>query len=141
MWLFFAMWCVVFFSEDGVIDVFAFPGTPGSVHGDIDVESCSPVRGGSCELGVGSKFSGIVGHALIQEVFLSIRSSSSSLEVFPIRPEQADCAHQDEQGQRIQAVGAAVSSHRPPGSSGTVRQSCWISFASECERNVRKLLL
>ena len=52
--------CCVF-SEDDVIDVFAFPGTPGSVHCDIDVESCSPVRGGSCELGVGSKFSGIVG--------------------------------------------------------------------------------
>ena len=61
MWLFFCDVVCCVFSEDGVIDVFPFPGTPGSVHGDIDVESCSPVRGGSCELVAGSKFSGIVG--------------------------------------------------------------------------------
>ena len=55
--------------------------------------------------------------------------------------EQADCGHQGEQGQRSQAVGGCGQLKQPQGSSGTVHQSCWISFASECERNVRKLLL
>ena len=84
--VFCGMVCCIF-SEDGVLDVFAVPGIPGSVHCDIDVESCSPVRGGICVRGARSKFSGIVGRALIHEAFLSIRSSSSSLEVFPMLPD------------------------------------------------------
>ena len=84
--VFCGMVCCIF-SEGGVLDVFAVPGIPGSVHCDIDVESCSPVRGGICVRGARSKFSGIVGRALIHEAFLSIRSSSSSLEVFPMLPD------------------------------------------------------
>ena len=60
--------CCVF-SEDGVIDVFAFPGTPGSVHCDIDVESRSSVRGGICVRGVRSKFSGIAGQPALMKPF------------------------------------------------------------------------
>ena len=63
--------CVAGFPVDGVLDMFAVRGTPGSVHYDIDLESCNPVRGGSYVRGVPSKVWGIVDRPLFMKPFCS----------------------------------------------------------------------